>query len=192
MPTRPNACGHRRSRSNASLRGQRELLQVTETILTKLDARDVLDAITDRIGGLIACDNIAIEILDPRRRRQPQAVDRAGRRRRQASRSRGRTGSGSGIAAWVVAHNEPVHISDRRTIPRVWADTADPRAHDGSIIATPSAAGRGRRRHDPRTAWRGQRLLRDSSSWSSCSAAQVSIALQNAEVFRGGRGPRPD
>ena len=47
------------------LRGQRELLQITESILTTLDARGVLESITDRLGGLIACDNVAIEVVDP-------------------------------------------------------------------------------------------------------------------------------
>ena len=47
------------------LRGQRELLQITESILTTLDGRAVLESITDRLGGLIACDNIAIEVVDP-------------------------------------------------------------------------------------------------------------------------------
>ena len=47
------------------LRGQRELLQITESILTTLDARAVLESITERLGGLIACDNIAIEVVDP-------------------------------------------------------------------------------------------------------------------------------
>ena len=44
------------------LRGQRELLQITESILTTLDARGVLESITDRLGSLIACDNVAIEV----------------------------------------------------------------------------------------------------------------------------------
>ena len=47
------------------LRGQRELLQITESILTTLDARGVLESITDRLGRLIVCDNVAIEVLDP-------------------------------------------------------------------------------------------------------------------------------
>ena len=33
------------------VRGQRELLQITESILTTLDARAVLDAITERLGA---------------------------------------------------------------------------------------------------------------------------------------------
>ena len=47
------------------LRGQRELLLITESILTTLDARGVLESITERLGRLIACDNVAIEVVDP-------------------------------------------------------------------------------------------------------------------------------
>ena len=47
------------------VRGQRELLDITESILATLDGRAVLESITDRLGGLVDCDNIAIEIVDP-------------------------------------------------------------------------------------------------------------------------------
>ena len=47
------------------LRSQRALLQITESILTTLDGRAVLEGITERLGGLIACDNVAIEVVDP-------------------------------------------------------------------------------------------------------------------------------
>ena len=60
------------------LRGQRELLQITESILTTLDARGVLESITDRLGRLIVCDNIAIEV----RRSGDRPADAADRPRR--------------------------------------------------------------------------------------------------------------
>ncbi len=47
------------------VRSQRELLQITESILTTLDVGTVLESITERLGGLIACDNIAIEVRRP-------------------------------------------------------------------------------------------------------------------------------
>ncbi len=46
------------------LRAQRELLRITESILTTLDQRQVLEQITDRLGTLIRCDNIAIEVVE--------------------------------------------------------------------------------------------------------------------------------
>ena len=50
------------------LRGQRELLQITESILTTLDARGVLESITDRLG--------AADRLRQRRHRGRRSVDR--------------------------------------------------------------------------------------------------------------------
>ena len=48
------------------LRNQRELLQITESILTTLDPVGVLDKITDRLGNLVRYDNISIEVYDRR------------------------------------------------------------------------------------------------------------------------------
>ena len=47
------------------LRNQRELLQVTESILRPSTPQPLLDQIADRLGGLARLDNIAIEIVDP-------------------------------------------------------------------------------------------------------------------------------
>jgi diguanylate cyclase (GGDEF)-like protein/excisionase family DNA binding protein len=163
------------------LRGQRELLQVTETILTKLDVRDVLDAITERIGGLIACDNIAIEILDS----ATGVLKPLTARGVHADRSlEPRDAGDADIASWVVAHNEPAYIGDERSDPRVGHEGANGRAHDGSVIATPLRR---------RTGAVGVITLERLGAGNTFSieefelvqlfAAQVSIALQNAEVF---------
>jgi diguanylate cyclase (GGDEF)-like protein len=163
------------------LRAQRELLQVTETILTKLDARAVLDAITDRIGGLIACDNIAIEILDPASDSLKPLTARGVHADRYLKPGEpGRTG----IAAWVVAKNEPVYVSDQRSDARVQRAADEPAGHDGSIIATPL-----RRRTGAVGVITLERLglgnpfSTEEFELVQLFAAQVSIALQNAEVF---------
>ncbi len=46
------------------LSSQRELMQVTESILSTLDPRTVVEEIADRLGGLLRVDNIAIGIND--------------------------------------------------------------------------------------------------------------------------------
>src|SRR5918999_264683 len=46
------------------VRSQRELLQITESILTTLDSPAVLDQIADRLGELVGYDNISIEVYD--------------------------------------------------------------------------------------------------------------------------------
>ena len=175
------------------LRGQRELLQITETILTKLDAREVLDAITDRIGGLIACDTIAIELLDP----ATETLKPLTARGMQAERHlQPREPGESGLASWVVAHNEPVYVSDERNDPRVggcgWRRSARRQCHRRALPARTGAD----RRDVTRTARPGNTFSVEEFELVQLFAAQVSIALQNAEVFRGGRDPgthrRPD
>ena len=64
-PTRRSDCASSRRRSSSSSAASAALLQITESILTTLDGRAVLEGITERLGGLIACDNVAIEVLDP-------------------------------------------------------------------------------------------------------------------------------
>ena len=46
------------------VRGQRELLQITESILTTLDPPVLLGTIADRLGELIGSDNVSIELVD--------------------------------------------------------------------------------------------------------------------------------
>ena len=72
------------------LAAQRELLRTTESILTTLDQRAVLEQITDRLGDLIHCDNIAIEVVD----RAAGILVPADRPRRPRRRLHGAVGAG--------------------------------------------------------------------------------------------------
>jgi diguanylate cyclase (GGDEF)-like protein len=95
----------------------------------------------------------------------------------------------TGIATWVVEHNEPVHVEDERTDPRVnhfragEGDSVAPM--DGSLIVVPL-----RGRSGAIGVLTMERLgLGNSFTLAEFDlvklfAAQVSIALQNAEVFR--------
>jgi diguanylate cyclase (GGDEF)-like protein/excisionase family DNA binding protein len=163
------------------LRSQRDLLQITESILTTLDSRAVLDQITDRLGALVRCDNIAIELLD-----QKTGVLRP------------LTAKGihaddymqpwepgeEGIATWVVAHNEPQLVVDERDDPRInWFRSTG--QIDGSLIVVPL---RGR---DGATGvltlerlGTEHRFMNEEFELVKLFAAQVSIALQNAEAHR--------
>src|SRR4029079_1643950 len=115
------------------LRGQRELLQITESILTKLDARGVLESVTERLERLIVSDNLAIELVDPGtgllRRLTARGVDAAAYLEPWGP---GETG----VATWVVEHNEPVMIGADRNDPRVNHFRSDEPV-DGSLIAAP-------------------------------------------------------
>jgi len=164
------------------LRGQRELLQITESILTKLDARGVLDSVTERLERLIVSDNLAIEVVEPTTGRltplTARGVDAA------AYLEPWREGE-TGVATWVVEHNEPVLIDDERNDPRVNRFRADGSPVDGSLIVVPL---RGR---DGAIGVLTIERLGLANGFSAeefelvqLFAAQVSIALQNAEVFQ--------
>jgi diguanylate cyclase (GGDEF)-like protein len=168
------------------LRGQRELLLITESLLTTLDSRDVLESITDRLGGLIACDNVAIEVVDPASGRLTPLTARGAHAAQYLE--QWATGE-TGIATWVVEHNEPVLIRDERNDPRVnhFRDAAGDSAEtfDGSLIVVP-LLGRGGA-IGVLTIERlglGNAFTSEEFELVQLFAAQVSIALQNAEVFQ--------
>jgi diguanylate cyclase (GGDEF)-like protein/excisionase family DNA binding protein len=170
------------------LDSQRALLQITESILTTLDGRAVLEGITDRLGGLIACDNVAIEVIDP----STGLLTPLTARGVHAAAYMEPWGPGeTGIATWVVEHNEPVHVEDERNDPRVnhfragegEGDAASPM--DGSLIVVPLRGRSGA--IGVLTMERlgvGNSFTREEFDLVKLFAAQVSIALQNAEVFR--------
>ena len=150
------------------LRGQRELLQITESILTTLDARGVLESITDRLGRLIACDNVAIEVVDPATGLLtpltargvhagvlPRAVGAGRDRRRDLGRRAQRAGPHRRRAERPAGQPLPRgRRLDRRQPHR--RPAARPRRRD--------------RRPDHRAARRSATPSRPrSSSWSSCS-----------------------
>jgi diguanylate cyclase (GGDEF)-like protein/excisionase family DNA binding protein len=163
------------------LRSQRELLSITESILTTLDARAVLESITDRIGTLIDCDNIAIEAIDPATGVLTPLMARGLHAEQYLEPwEPGETG----LAPWVVEHNEPVYVSDQRHDPRV-NHFREVESIDGSLIVVPL-----RGRHGAIGVLTIERLgagnlfSAEEFELVQLFAAQVSIAIQNAEVFR--------
>ena len=163
------------------LRSQRELLQITESILTTLDRRQVLESITDRLNSLIACDNVAIEVVDPVSGLLTPLMARGV----HASRYLEPWEPGeTGVATWVVDHNEPIYINDERSDERV-NHFRDMEALDGSLIVVPL-----RGRAGAIGVLTIERLGTDNTfapeeyDLVKLFAGQVSIALQNAEVFR--------
>jgi diguanylate cyclase (GGDEF)-like protein/excisionase family DNA binding protein len=164
------------------LRGQRELLQVTESILTTLDARGVLESVIERLGRLITSDNVAIEVLDP----VTGLLTPLTARGVHAARYMDPWGPGeAGVATWVVEHNEPVLIADERHDPRVNHFRDDLGPMDGSLLVVP-LRGRGHA-IGVMTIERlgmGNTFSEEEFELVQLFAAQVSIALQNAEVFQ--------
>lgn len=166
-------------RLERQLRAQRELLGTTEAMLTTLDATAVLDQITSRLGGLIACDNMAIEIVD---RQTGLLKPLTARGINQEEYLEPWAAGEQGIAPWVVEHNEPVLIEDQRRDPRVNPFRG---SLDGSLIVVPLVG--------PQSAvgvLTLERLGRERPFTSEefdlvkLFAGQVSIALRNAEEFQ--------
>ena len=160
---------------------QRGLLQVTESILTTLDPRAILDQVVERLFDLVGYDNIAIEIVDPVTGRLGPLTARGV----HAAEYLEPWGPGEeGLATWVVAHNEPVLVMDEARDPRVnrFRATGD---LDGSLICVPL-----RGRAGATGVLTLERLgldhafSEDEFELVKLFAAQVSIALQNAEVHR--------
>ncbi len=162
------------------LRAQRELLRITEFILTTLDQRAVLEQITDRLGSLIQCDNIAIEVVErPTGLLRPLTARGAHADQYMVPWEPGETG----IATWVVEHNEPVLIEDERGDPRVnhFRETGP---LEGSLIVVPLIGPQGAA--GVLTLERiGTETPFDLREFELIQlfAAQVSIALRNAETF---------
>jgi diguanylate cyclase (GGDEF)-like protein/excisionase family DNA binding protein len=164
------------------LRGQRELLQITESILTTLDAPGVLESITDRLGQLVASDNLAIEVVDPATMLLTPLTARG---IHAAHYLEPWEPGETGIATWVVDHNEPVLIDDERNDPRVNQFGGVDGALDGSLMVVP-LRGRGGAL-GVLTIERlglGNAFSAEEFELVQLFAAQVSIALQNAEVFQ--------
>ena len=163
------------------LRSQQELLQITESILTTLDPTAVLEQIADRLASLVGYDNIAIEVID----RATGALTPLTARGVDAAQFLVPWAPGEvGIATWVVEHNEAVLVLDERSDPRV-NHFRDESGTDGSLIIVPL---RGR---DGATGVLTLERLGVGNTFSEeefelvkLFAAQVSIALQNAEIHR--------
>ena len=160
---------------------QRGLLQVTESILTTLEPQAILNQVSDRLAELVGYDNIAIEIVDPM---TGLLTPLTARGVHEAEYLEPWAPGEGGLATWVVGHNESVLVLDERSDARVnQFRTTGPL--DGSLICVPL---RGR---DGATGVLtlerlgvAQRYTEDEFELVKLFAAQVSIALQNAEVHR--------
>ena len=179
-----DAAGRLRQQSAAlerQLRAQQELLRITESILTTLDQRAVLEQITDRLGSLVAADNMAIEVVErPTGLLVPLTARGIHAEEYLAPWEPGE----SGIATWVVDHNEPVLIQDERTDPRVNHFRSIGEI-EGSLIVVPLLGPHGAA--GVLTLERlGTEARFDEQEFALVKlfAAQVSIALRNAESFQ--------
>ncbi len=161
------------------LDGQRELLRLTESLLTTLDPAAVLDQVASRLDGLVRHDNLWLEHWDRV----------AGVLRPLAARGVDAPAyladaqpADTGIAGWVLANDAPVLVPDVRDDPRIRA-VPGLELREASLIVAPLR---------DRSGVSGVLLVErlgaerpfapDEFELVRLFAAQVSIALQNATV----------
>jgi len=148
------------------LRSQRDLLHITESILATLDPRAILEQIAERLGGLVRSDTISIEVLDPVTRRLTPLA------RSPGLEARAHEPGLDDLTAWVIEQNEArlVDHADPEPASRIAVPL---RGRDGAIGVLVLERG------GP-----GHRFDSDEFDLVQLFAAQVSIALQNAEAHR--------
>jgi diguanylate cyclase (GGDEF)-like protein len=179
-----DATGRLRSQSEAlgrQLANQRALLQVTESILTTLEPKAILDQVADRLSDLVGYDNLSIELLD---RASGLLRPLTAKGIHAAAYMEPWLPGEQGLATWVVAHNEPALVVDERHDPRV-LQFRETGIMDGSLICVPLLG------RDGATGVLTLERLGLQSVYSEeefelvkLFAAQVSIALHNAEIHR--------
>lgn len=160
------------------LSSQRELMQVTESILSTLDPHAVVEEIADRLGGLLRVDNIAIGMLDER----DHVVRTIFARGTDAEMYMNVVmAANEGLGGWVLTHGEAVLIPNTLEDPRYL--TFEGRAVAASVIVAPL------RSRDKVTGMLLLERLGEGASFGEeefellkLFAGHVSIALQNAEV----------
>ena len=160
------------------LRSQRELLRITESILTTLEPTVVLDEIADRLARLVTVDNIALFVLDPASPSLRPLIARGTYAELYMNRP---IPAFEGVVGWVFAHGEGQLVPDELADERVY-HFPELGAVPGSIIAVPLKG---------RDATLGVLLLErlgpdaafDSEEFELVElfAGHASIAMQNAQ-----------
>ena len=161
------------------VRGQRELLRLTESILTTFDVPALLETIAARLGDLVGSDNVAIELLDPER---GTLVPMSARGLDAEWFLQPWEPGERGLATWVVEHNQPQLVIDEFDDERV--ALRDGQRFHGSLMCVPL-----RNRVGAIGVLTMERLgegrffNEDEFELVQLFAAQVSIGLQNAEAL---------
>jgi diguanylate cyclase (GGDEF)-like protein/excisionase family DNA binding protein len=160
------------------VRSQRELLRISESILTTLDVPALLDVVTERLGELVKSDNIAIELLDPETGVLVPMVAKGEDAPYFMSPS---LPGETGLATWVIEHNLPQLVADQYDDLRVLHKERG--KAQGSLLCVPL---RGRSGAigvlTMERCGEGVTFGEEEFELVQLFAAQVSIGLQNAQA----------
>jgi len=165
------------------LRLQRELLALTESLLTSMDHRAILEQVGERLGTLVPYDNLGIETYDPETGMLRPIITRGSRADFYRTL---KVPTDKGVTGWAFRHGEALLVKDMLSDPRVMRTRELP-AEAGSIIVVPLRGRDGivgviyleRLGSDPRDTFDD-----DAFELVKLFAAHASIALQNAEVYQ--------
>jgi diguanylate cyclase (GGDEF)-like protein len=160
------------------VRSQRQLLRLTESILTTYDVPGLLEATAERLGDLVAADNFVIDLVD---RATGELLPKVARGSDAEFYLRPHYPDRVGLANWVVERNQPQNVEDQYDDDRcVPFDRG--RVH-GGIVCVPL---RGRDGAigtiEMERIGEGRAFSEDEFELVQLFAAQVSVGLQNAEA----------
>jgi diguanylate cyclase (GGDEF)-like protein/excisionase family DNA binding protein len=161
------------------VRGQRELLRLTESILTTFEVPALLEAVADRLGELVASDNMALEFVDPQTALLVPTVARGVDAEYYLQ--PWKTGQ-TGLATWVIEHNQPQLIADQYDDPRLNQQVRG-RVHGGFLCVPLRGRDGAIGVLKMERKGIGNRFSDDEFELVQLFAAQVSIGLQNAEAL---------
>ncbi|MEO8468380.1 MAG: diguanylate cyclase, partial [Chloroflexota bacterium] len=165
-------------RLERQLQSRRDLLEITETILSTLDTTTVLESVADRLGELVGSDNIWIELVEDGGVRLVPVIARGLEAENYLEPF---LPGETGIATWVMEHNLPVLLADQFDDDRVFVGPGG-RVH-GGLICVPL---RGRIGAigvlSIERLGEGRSFSEEEFELVALFAAQVSIAVQNARA----------
>ncbi|NJD27283.1 MAG: GAF domain-containing protein [Chloroflexi bacterium] len=161
------------------VRGQRELLRISESILVTMDTQDLLVTVADRLDDLVGSDTIAIELVDEETGLLTPVVAKG--RDAEYYLQPWRAGE-TGLATWVLERNEPARVEDQYGDPRVAHAETGP-VH-GSLVCVPlRGPGGAIGTVTLERTGEGRVFSDDEFELIQLFAAQASIALRNAETY---------
>jgi diguanylate cyclase (GGDEF)-like protein len=163
------------------LAGQRALLDITSSILGTLDLPRILDEVADRLAIIARWDNISIEWLDPGTGMLTPLMARGVHADEYI---KPWEPGEEGLATWVLTRGEPQLVRDELHDPRIrqFDSTGD---LEGSLICVPLHGRDGVRGVvSLERLGTDDRFDEDDFELVQLFAAQVSIAIRNAEAYR--------
>jgi len=162
------------------LNNQRELLRVTESILSTLDTQELLEEIADRLKSLVQVDNIYVDVHDKRAGILRPIFARGVHAPEYLSAT---APDDKGVSGEVIRTGEAQLVQDELADDRVYFGELTPQA--GALIVAPlRSADRVQGVLTIERLGEEARFADEEFELVKLFAAHVSIALQNAETHR--------